>query len=401
LRLREKDKVARKAAGITPPGRPRIENRPAAPVQSMSTPTSTPPASSFSPVNIPPRSGPSPSDYGRPGITPYISSRYNGSSGNPPPQSNASQYNGSAGHPPPPSSVSQYNGPAGPPPNPSRPSNSSQYNGGAPDPQPLANPSSYKPPPLNARLRVQNPYSEPHPDTLLHALDHPVPSGFGVMRIKDLAPQAGNTNTNNNKRRRSSEDHGPTPPRTSAGPSAPSSYFAPNLFDQNRPATRPPNQPYPMALSMMHVRAEDAANKLARKTPLAEGQAQSGGDRDRDTSMTEAPPTSAQPPAGSKPNTKETAITILSSSESESEPQPRTTPRLPPAIQNVEKENDKELEKDKGSETGGGSAEEEEATGAEERRERERSEMRESRRPSADGTGNPRRGFMAKRGGRH
>jgi hypothetical protein len=232
---------------------------------------------------------------------------------------------------------------------------------------------------------------------LTHALERPVTSGFGVMRVTDLGTQPSTTNPN--KRRRSPDDNGPIPPRTSAGPSASNSYFASNLFDQSHAATRPPNRPYSPALSMMQVRAEDAASKLARKTPLAEGQAQGDKDRDRDTPIMEAAPASTESRRGSKQNTKETAITILSSSESDSEPQPKTTPRLHPAVRNIEKDKEKQSEKGKGD---GGDSSEEETMGESERREKERnerSERRESRRVSGDGT--VRRGFMAKRGGRH
>jgi hypothetical protein len=347
LRLREKDKVARKAAGITPPGRPHLESGSPQPA-TTARPTSTPPTSSFSPVNVPP-SRHSPSEYGR------------------------------SGGPPHPSAVSHYNGPYG---NPPHPSTGSQY----------------KQPPQNARIRVQNPFSEPHPNTLTHALESVTPaSGFGILRVshpQPLTPTNYLKSNNTNKRRRSPEDDGsPNPPRTTAGPS----YFAPNLFDQH--SAKSPTQPNTPALSMMQVRAEDAASKLARKTPLAEGQTQLSPStaNQRDTPMTETPPTSTQSPSAAATNTKETAITIFSSSESESEPQPvAAAPKFHPATRVIEKDKDKERKKEQ--EKSGDSTEDEAEVGEEERRQKER----EERKRNGEGTsGGVRRGFMAKRGGHH
>jgi hypothetical protein len=165
---------------------------------------------------------------------------------------------------------------------------------------------------------------------------------------------------------------------------------------------------------MMQVRAEDAASKMARKTPLAEGQAQTSPSEDRDTPMMEAPPTSTQNPAGAKTNTKETAIMIIDSSDSEDELRAvAATRRVRPVTRNLEKGKEEERRKEsekyrdggrEREESGGDSAEEEdEVTRDEERREKERREMRHSRRVSSDvtGSGSVRRGFMAKRGGRH
>jgi hypothetical protein len=145
---------------------------------------------------------------------------------------------------------------------------------------------------------------------------------------------------------------------------------------------------------MMQVKAEDAASKLARKTPLAEGQKQPSPSTtgDRNTPMTEAPsplPVSTQNPKSPITNTKETAIAILSSSESESEPQPiSSAPGFHPAIRDLEKEKKQQQEQ------GGDSTEDE-------RREKKREETMDQKRGSGDGTSGVRRGFMAKRGGKH
>jgi hypothetical protein len=359
LRLREKDKLARKAAGVTPPGKAASEHT------SQATPTSTPPISSFAPINAP-RIGISPSSDGRPGNPPY--------------PFKASRYNPS----PVPSNIQ-----------PPRPSYSAAASAAH-----IAASSSYRPPPSNASVRVQNPYMAHNPNTLSHALERPTskPSGFGVLRIQDLASNPAPPTHNSHKRRRSPEDEGrPVPPRTSAGPPA-SSYFAPNLFDQSQPARQHQGE----VQVVIGGRAENAI----RNSQQNQNQASSSNGGERETAMTDAP---AQPTKTT--NTHATAIEILSSSESGSDspapgakstsnsshPAPRqsTQPISPtPNTQNpkeTESENEKNGEAEKEKENVGDPTESE-SSGHE-------SAKKHQHTRSISGSG--RKGFMAKRGGKH
>jgi hypothetical protein len=327
LRLREKDKQARKAIEKTPSGKAAREQRLS--MTSMASMTSTPPAaapmSSFSPINTPPPTAPTP-DYGLNSNPPPPSqdSRYNGPSQNPPQPSQASRYNGPSQNPPQPSQVSRYNLPSLLPPQ--RP-HVSPY---GPPPAVPSNASSYRPPPVNASDRVQNPYMPHDPNTLSHALERPRPSGFGVLRVQDLSKTA----PTSNKRRRSQDDEGrPVPPRTMA-------IGTPNI-DR---ILAEHNQAFEQARAQVVIggRVEDATKRA---------QTASSATAPRDTSMTDVP----RDPKSK--NTLATAIMISSSSESDSdipaEPKAKTT------------ESESEAE------------------------ERKR------------GSAGPRRGFMAKRGGKH
>jgi hypothetical protein len=363
LRLREKDKQARKVAGVTPPGKAASDRLSMTSMTSAATPTSAPPTSSFSPINTPPRTGPSSSEYGRPG--------------NPPHPSQASQYNGPAhtGNPPHPSNTSQYNPPPVSSNTPSRPPYSDAANAAH-----LAATSSYRPPPLNASVRVQNPYMAHDPNTLSHALERqgPRPKGFGVMRIQDLASNPAPTTTN--KRRRSPEDEGrPVPPRTSAGPPT-RSYFAPNLFDQNEPARQGQVQ------VVIGGQPEDAI-----KRPQTQASS-STATVERDTSMTDAPP-------ATKPtNTQTTAIEILSSSESESNapPAPKAKALHPairqPAVSTSPKNQTSKLPNESEASPKENGKKQDDGTNSEDEA------KEEPKKRSSEG---PRRGFMAKRGGKH
>ena len=334
LRLREKDKQARKAIEKTPSGKAAPEQRLS--MTSMTSMTSTPPAaapvSSFSPINTPPPTAPTP-DYGL--------------NSNPPPPSQAPRYNGPSQNPPHPSQVSRYNPPSllppqrphvspyGPPP--TIPSNAVQ----------TAASSSYRPPPLNASDRVQNPYMPHDPNTLSHALERPRPSGFGVLRVQDLSKTA----PTSNKRRRSQDDEGrPVPPRTMA-------IATPNI-DR---IMAEHNQTLPQAQAQVVIggRAEDATKRA---------QTASSATAPRDTRMTDVP----RDPKSK--NTLATAIMISSSSDSDSdipaEPKAKTQPTPTPE---KAKKNGKESPTESESES----------------EERKR------------GSAGPRRGFMAKRGGKH
>ncbi|PMD63469.1 uncharacterized protein K444DRAFT_321058 [Hyaloscypha bicolor E] len=368
LRLREKDKLARKAARVTPPGTAASEHRSITSTTSQATPTSTPPISSFAPINTPPRIGPSPSDDSRPG--------------NPPHPFKPSRYN-----PLPVPSNAQ----------PPRPSYSAAANAAH-----IAAPSSYRPPPSNASVRVQSPYMAHDPNTLSHALERPgsKPSGFGVLRVQDLVSNPAPLTNNPNKRRRSPEDEGrPVPPRTSAGPSASKSYFAPSLFDQNQPARQGQGE----VQVVIGGRAEDA---IRRKSQQNQNQASLSNGGERETAMTDAP---AQPTKTT--NTQATAIEILSSSESGSDsPAPgakftsnsshpalrqSTQPTSPTPNTQTPKETESE------NETNGEAVKEKENGGDPTESESSDRESAKKHNHTRSMGGSGRKGFMAKRGGKH
>jgi hypothetical protein len=247
LRMRERDKQARKSSGMsTPPTNPRLEEYRAQPLPRPNsvglsgppgggTPTGTPPVSGFSPINK--NNGPGP-------IPPT-------GTGNP-----KAPWGPSV-------SIGQYQ-------------------------------SQYRPPPINAAQRVQNSFTIPHPNTLTHALESQPAPGFGVLRPTN--PPINFQQVSGTKRRRTSEDVGE--PRA-----APAS---------NSSTSSPSNQGQDQGLAMLPVRVEDAASKYPRKTPLLPGQMR------QDVPMTEAPSSSAAAiPAPTPVGTKEAAITIISSSESE------------------------------------------------------------------------------------
>jgi hypothetical protein len=378
LRLREKDKLARMAGGVSQAAKAASEHRPMTSITSQATPTSTPPVSSFSPINTPPRTEPNSSNYGRPSnpLHPSHASRYNGPhSGDPPHPSQASRYNT-----PPVSSNAELT---------SRPSYSAATN--AAQLSSASSPSSsYRPPPLNASVRVQSPYMAHDPNTLSHALDPPgpKPSGFGVLRVQDLASNPAPPANNPNKRRRSPEDEGrPVSRRTSAGPSASSNYVAPNLFDQKQLARQ--GQVQPQVVIGGH--AADSTLKVQASEPTAK----------RDTPMTDATPPKTT-------YTQATAIEILSS-ESESEDlvtASRSNSLHRDARQSVqpgshirqskEPEENKEVgddDKDMENEKRG------EVTESEPSDHESESAKKHKHTRSTSGTG--RKGFMAKRGGKH
>jgi len=367
LRLREKDKLARKVAGVSPTGsRAGSEQRGSI----TSTPPSIAPTSSFSPINTPPRTGPSSSEYGR--------------SGNSPRPSQASTYNG-PGNPPHPSQASRYT--------PAVPSNTPTVRSNGPPPfrtsysaalgtaqKPTS--SAYRPPPVNASLRVQSPYMSHDPNTLSHALERPGGSKYSVMRVQDLASNpAPSTTDNPNKRRRSISDEGrPVPPRTSSGPPTSNNYLAANLFDQI--STR---QAQPQVV--IGERVGDASRRNA----------QQGNERDI--------PTASSPKLR---NTQATAIEILSS-DSDSDAPARTTASQPPVRKSAlsappqtalrepsepAKLNGKAAKENGTRGRSGGEASDSDSSHA---------PSRPSSRPgTAGGHGSGvRRGFMAKRGGKH
>jgi hypothetical protein len=261
LRMRERDKQARKSAGMsTPPANPRLEEYRAQPPPRPNsggpvneTPTSTPPVSGFSPIN--------------------------GNKNNTPTPPTAPNNHGSGS------------------PNPQAPWGSDislgQYK------------SQYRPPPINAAQRVQNSFTIPHPNTLTHALESQPAPGYGVLRPNNPPQQLTPSNyqqVTSNKRRRTSEDVGGAEPRG----------VTHGEKEQG-------------GLAMLPVRVEDAASKFPRKNPLLQGQRRedgrgvSGGD----VPMSEAGSSAAIPapaPAPVRRGSKEAAITIISSSsESEGE----------------------------------------------------------------------------------
>jgi hypothetical protein len=342
LRLREKDKQARKALETTPSGKAAPEQRKS--MTSMTSMTSTPPAaappSSFSPINTPPPTAPTPGN-GRNSNPPQPSqaSRYNGPSLNPqnlPQPSQASRYNGPSQNPPQRSHVSPYSQPPTVPTNaPSRPSYSAAANAA----HTAAN-STYRPPPHNAAERVQSRYMAHDPNTLSHALERPRPSGFGVLRVQDLKS---NTAPTSNKRRRSIDDEGrPVPPRTAAV----STPHIDRILAEHRRAQAQP---------VTGARAENATKRA--QTP-------SSATAPRDTPKTDVP---LDPKSK---NTLATAIMISSSSDSDSdipaEPKAKTQPTPTP----------EKAKKNESAST---------------------TESESEKRSSAG----PRRGFMAKRGGKH
>lgn len=328
LRLREKDKQARKALETTPSGKPAPEQR----MSMTSTPPAAAPVSSFSPSDAPPPTAPTP-DHGR--------------NSNPPQPSQASRYNGPSQNPPQRSHVSPYSHPPTVPTNaPSRPSYSAAANAAH-----IAANSSYRPPPHNAAERVQSRYMAHDPNTLSHALERPRPSGFGVLRVQDLNSTTAPTS---NKRRRSPDDEGrPAPPRTSAV----STPHIDRILAEHREASR-----RAQAQPIIGGRAEDATKRA---------QNASSATAERDTPMTDVP---LDPKSK---NTLATAIMISSSSESDSdipaEPKAKTQPT--PTPEKAKKSESPEQENGKESTT-----------------------ESESEKRSAAG---PRRGFMAKRGGKH
>jgi hypothetical protein len=368
LRLREKDKQARKALENPPSGKTAPEKRMS--MTSMTSMTSTPPAAtsaySFSPINTPPPTGPSP-DYGRNSNPPHPSqaSRYNGPSQNPPHPSQASRYNDPSQNPPHRSHASPYNGPSQNPPQhshvspyslpPTVPTNASSrpsYSEATNAARVTAN-STYKPPPINASVRVQNPYMHHDPNTLSHALERPRPSGFGVLRMEDLKSTTASTS---NKRRRGSDDVGrPVPPRTSAGPTP---YISRVLSGQNQPSSQG------QAQVAIGGRAEDATKRA---------QTASSATADAGTPMTDAPP------APKSTNTLATAIEISSSgSESDIPAAPKAKPI--PTPEKAKKNESPAPENGKESTT-------ESESNAEE--------------PKRSSAGPRRGGFMAKRGGKN
>lgn len=339
LRLREKDKLARKIAGVSPSGKATPENR--TPLPSMTTippSTSTPPVSSFSPINTPPpRTGSSPSDYGH--------------NGNPPHPSVASQYN-------PHSSSSSQTSTSRYPANPVQPQRTPYAA------HPTATTTTYRPPPLNASVRVQSQYMTHDPNTLSHALERPGPrpSGFGVLRVQDLAnnpvPTTSSSNQNattGQKRRRSIDDEG-------------------------RPHAGPP--PY---------RAQVVVGER---------------ERERDRGRSEG--------VGVQKMSTSTLIEILSSEDEEVVDRPSKA--IDPTAATPEKERgegreggdegegqgekDKEMERVREKEKESTEPENrvEREVGEKGEREREREREKEERRGSTGGRG---RGFMAKRGGHH
>lgn len=339
LRLREKDKQARKAAETTPSGKATPEQR----MSMTSTPPVTAPSSSFSPINTPPPTAPTPGDS-RNGNPPHPSeaSRYHGPSQNPPHPSQASRYKGPSQGPPQRSHVSPY---IHPPTIPTNAPSRSAYSAAANAAHIAAN-SSYRPPPHNAVERVQSRYMAHDPNTLSHALERPRPSGFGLLRVQDLKS---NTTSTSNKRRRSPDDEGrPVPPR-------PSAVSTPNidriLAKHHEAFKRLETQPTTAG------RAEDATKRA---------QTASSATAERDTPMTDVP---LDPKSK---NTLATAIMISSSSSSDSdipaEPNSKTQPTPTPE---KAKKNESTAEPS--------------------------SEAEEPKRSSAG----PRRGFMAKRGGKH
>jgi hypothetical protein len=261
LRMRERDKQARKSAGMsTPPTNPRLEEyraqpppRPNSAGPVNGTPTSTPPVSGFSPINGTNSNAPTP---------PTATTNYG--SGSPKPQAPWGSD----------ISLGQYK-------------------------------SQYRPPPINAAQRVQNSFTIPHPNTLTHALESQPAPGYGVLRPNNPPQQLTPSNyqqVTSNKRRRTSEDVGDAEPR--------------GVTNGERDQS---------GLAMLPVRIEDAASKFPRKNPLLPGQRRedgrgvSGGD----VPMTEAGSSTAVPapaPAPVRRGSKEVAITIISSSsESEGE----------------------------------------------------------------------------------
>jgi hypothetical protein len=167
LRMRERDKQARKSAGMsTPPANPRLEEyrsrplpRPNSGGPVSGTPKSTPPVSGFSPINGNKNNAPAP---------PTAPNNYG--SGSPNPQAPWGSD----------ISLGQYK-------------------------------SQYRPPPINAAQRVQNSFTIPHPNTLTHALESQPAPGYGVLRPNHPPQQLTPSNYQqvaSNKRRRTSEDVG-------------------------------------------------------------------------------------------------------------------------------------------------------------------------------------------------
>jgi hypothetical protein len=208
LRMRERDKQARKSAGMsTPPTNPRLEEYRAQPPPRPNsggpvngTPISTPPVSGFSPINGNKNNAPTP---------PTATNNYG--SGSPKPQAPWGSD----------ISLGQYK-------------------------------SQYRPPPINAAQRVQNSFTIPHPNTLTHALEAQPAPGYGVLRPNNPPQQLTPSNyqqVTSNKRRRTSEDVGGAEPRGVTN----------GERDQG-------------GLAMLPVRVEDAASKFPRKNPLLPGQ---------------------------------------------------------------------------------------------------------------------------------
>ncbi|CZR61765.1 uncharacterized protein PAC_11662 [Phialocephala subalpina] len=122
-------------------------------------------------------------------------------------------------------------------------------------PSHLPNPAGYTAPPMGGALRAPNQYSPPHPDPLIHTragIDNPSP--YGVMKLTDVR------SPNPNKRRRSSEDGSSPRPNGPASAPRPQPWFA---NTQNRTVSQPQPSPSAPGLSMMEMRSEDAASKLA------------------------------------------------------------------------------------------------------------------------------------------
>ncbi|KAE9376606.1 hypothetical protein N431DRAFT_435878 [Stipitochalara longipes BDJ] len=369
LRLREKDKLARKVAGVSPPGKAASEHR-----SSMTSMTSTPPSaaptSSFSPINTPPpRTAPSSSDYGRPG--------------NPPHPSQASAYNG-PGNPPHPSQASRYTPTV--PSNTPTASSSDQHSSRASYNAALntahkPTTAAYRPPPLNASVRVQSPYMAHDPNTLSHALERTSPraSKFNVMRVQDLASNPAPPTTNNpNKRRRSPDDEGgPVPHRTSVGPLASISSFAPNPFDHNSARQGQPQV-------VIGERVGDASRRAQQQAS------------ERDTSIIEAPAPKLRKPQA-------TTIEILSS-DSDSDVPPRANPLHPAIRQSALSAPPQTAPREQSEPKQNGESEKEKRNGGDiTDSDSDYKTSKPSSRPGTAGSlgGGSRRGFMAKRGGKH
>jgi hypothetical protein len=165
LRMRERDKQARKSAGMsTPPTNPRLDEYRAQPPPRPNsggpvngTPTSTPPVSGFSPINGNKNNAPTP---------PTAPNSYG--SGSPKPQAPWESD----------ISLGQYK-------------------------------SQYRPPPVNAAQRVQNSFTTPHPNTLTHTLESQPAPAYGVLRPNDPPQHMTPSNyqqVTSNKRRRTSGD---------------------------------------------------------------------------------------------------------------------------------------------------------------------------------------------------